>query len=293
MIRFATVLQSHWDWRAAGNFVLGGAGSSLLAWSALAALGGSVSPWPVLLALALVGAGLVCVWLEIGRPWRALNVFRHPQRSWMTREGLVATLVFALGFGAVITDSVALLIAAGVAGLGFLYCQAHILAASKGVPAWREPAVVPLIGVTGLAEGCALLALFVAVGGARVAWVPWTLAALALLRTFAWRRYRGRLATSGAPATTQSRLARIDPLPVVGGWVAAALAVGAALAPAPADAVLLPLAGFAAVIGGWAMKFTMVTRAAHLQGYAFGRLRRGHPLDKARVPANPPPRTTR
>ena len=26
MIRFATVLQTQWDWRAAGNFVFGGAG---------------------------------------------------------------------------------------------------------------------------------------------------------------------------------------------------------------------------------------------------------------------------
>lgn len=293
MTRFATILQGHWDWRAAGNFLLGGAGSALLAWSALAAVGGAVTPWPMLLALALVGAGLACVWLEIGRPWRALNVFRHPQRSWMTREGLVATFAFALGLGAAVTGGVALLIAAGVAGLAFLYCQARILAAAKGVPAWREPAIVPLIVVTGLAEGIALLALFVAAGGARAAWLPWTLAALALLRVFTWRHYRGRLAASGAPATTQSRLARIDPLPVGSGWVTAVLAVGAALAPAPADAILLALAGLAAVIGGWAMKFTIVTRAAHLQGYAFGRLRRGHPLDKARVSANPPLRTTR
>ena len=166
MIRFATVLQSHWDWRAAGNFVLGGAGSSLLAWSALAALGGAVLLWPVLLALALVGAGLGCVWLEIGRPWRALNVFRHPQRSWMTREGLVATLTFALG-------------------------------------------------------------------------------------------------------------------------------LGAAFASTPAAAALLPLAGLAAVAGGWAMKFTIVTRAAHLQGYAFGRLRHGHPLGNGRAASQLPQRRSR
>ena len=293
MTRLPTTLPGPWAGRAAGNFVRGGAGSALLAWSALAALGGAASPWPVLLGLALVGAGLACVWLEIGRPWRALNVFRHPQRSWMTREGLVATVAFALGLGAAVTGGVALLIAAGVAGLGFLYCQARILTAAKGVPAWREPAIVPLIVVTGLAEGSALLALFAAAGGARAAWLPWTLAALALLRAFSWRHYRGRLAASGAPAMTLSRLARIDLLPVGSGWVSAALAVGAALAPAPADAILLALAGLAAVIGGWAMKFTIVTRAAHLQGYAFGRLRRGHPLGKARVSANPTLRTTR
>jgi phenylacetyl-CoA:acceptor oxidoreductase subunit 2 len=293
MIRFATVLQSHWDWRAAGNFVLGGAGSSLLAWSALAALGGAVLLWPVLLALALVGAGLGCVWLEIGRPWRALNVFRHPQRSWMTREGLVATLTFALGLGAAATNAVALLIAAGIAGIGFLYCQARILTAAKGVPAWREPAIVPLIIVTGLAEGNALLALLAGAGGVRPAWLPWTLAALVLLRALVWRRYRDGLAATGAPAATQARLARIDPLPVGGGWVAAGLAVGAAFASTPAAAALLPLAGIAAVAGGWAMKFTIVTRAAHLQGYAFGRLRHGHPLGNGRAASQLPQRRSR
>ncbi len=48
------------------------------------------------LAMAFVGAGLFCVWLEIGRPWRFLNVFRHPARSWMTREAIIAIVLFIL-----------------------------------------------------------------------------------------------------------------------------------------------------------------------------------------------------
>ena len=41
-----------------------------------------------MLALALVAAGLGAVWLEIGRPLRAIHVFFNPCTSWMTREVL-------------------------------------------------------------------------------------------------------------------------------------------------------------------------------------------------------------
>ncbi len=288
MIRFATVLQTHWDWRAAGNFVFGGAGSALLVLNGLAFLGGAAPPpWIVLLALALVGAGLGCVWLEIGRPWRALNVFRHPQRSWMTREGLVATLAFGLGLGAAATGSIPLHAGAGIAGLAFLYCQARILRAAKGVPAWREPAIVPLILSTGFAEGTSLLALLALGTGAWPAWLPWSLAALALLRAVAWRRYRARIEASHVPAASRTRLAPFD-LPLGAGGVAtAALAIAAAFAPPFAASMLLALAGLAALAPGWAMKLTLVTRASHLQGYAFGRLRRGHPLTSSRNPIHP------
>lgn len=299
MIRFASTLQLHWDWRAAGNFVLGGAGSALLALMAASSLvSGDIPPLLLLVPLAFVGAGLGCVWLEIGRPWRALNAFRHPQLSWMTREAIVATLAFVLGLGAAVTGSKLLLIGAGLTGLGFLYCQGRILKAAKGVPAWREPAIVPLIIATGFAEACGLLALLVAVStvgpawlpwapawlpwlAGTPAWLPWALAALALLRVPVWRHYRSRLEKSQAPAAAQARLARLDRLTGSTGLVAAALAVAAAFSPAPASAALLALAGATVVVGGWTIKFVIVTGAAHLQGYAFGRLRHGHPLAAA------------
>ena len=41
--------------------------------------------------------------------------------------------------------------------VGFLFCQAMILQAAKGIPAWRANWVVPLILTTGFAEGCGLL----------------------------------------------------------------------------------------------------------------------------------------
>ena len=84
--------QTYWDIRAAGNFIGGGSGSGLIAVSALAALTGELEAarLPMLAGVVLVGLGLSLVWLEIGKPWRALNVFFHPQTSWMTRESLVA-----------------------------------------------------------------------------------------------------------------------------------------------------------------------------------------------------------
>ncbi|MFO1300525.1 MAG: hypothetical protein U1F17_09100 [Burkholderiaceae bacterium] len=68
MIRFARILQRHWDWRAACNFVFGGTGGALLALAVFIDGGRAVASALLLLALALIGAGLGCVWLEIGRP---------------------------------------------------------------------------------------------------------------------------------------------------------------------------------------------------------------------------------
>ena len=74
-------LQTYWDWRAVGNFVGGGPGTGFLAAVAVAAVLGEPSRFLAAIALAFVGVGLTCVWLEIGRPWRALNVFFNPRTS--------------------------------------------------------------------------------------------------------------------------------------------------------------------------------------------------------------------
>ena len=122
------------------------------------------------LALALIAFGLSMVWLEIGRPLRALNVFFHPQTSWMSREALLVLPVLALAGVAVIlgqnwvTLPSQIRLAAGpfeitsaVLALAFLFSQARILTASHGVPAWREPSLQIVIIVSGIAEGLGLL----------------------------------------------------------------------------------------------------------------------------------------
>ena len=144
--------QTQWDWRAAGNFVCGGAGGGLIAFAAMSGAQGPVLAVLLLGGLALVGTGLVCVWLEIGRPLRALHVFFNPRTSWMTREGFAALLlmpvVLAAAAGLPGFDWLAAVLA-----LAFVYCQGRILKAAKGIPAWREPLIVPLLVFTGLAEG--------------------------------------------------------------------------------------------------------------------------------------------
>ena len=272
--------QAHWDLRAAGNFIGGGTGCGLVLACALAVLLGAPLPR---LALALgavcIAAGLTLVWLEIGKPWRALHVFFHPQTSWMTREGilagpLLAACALAWWFGQPLWLAGAAPLAAG-----FLYSQARILRAARAIPAWSNPSLVPLIIATGLAEGLgayvalsALAALATSAGDtADAASLPLVLAALAagVAREGLRGRYRRALHTARAPQPTLAWFDRtevrvLQALRVVStGLLALGLAVpdGWALA-------ALALGGLLAVAGGWGFKVVLITRAAYTRGAA-------------------------
>lgn len=276
--RFGTIHQTSWDGRAAGNFICGGAGAALLAMTVLGAWP-AVPDWRLLvLALALIGAGLAFVWTEIGRPWRAFNVLFHPRTSWMTREAFVAGLIAALVLATIATGMTAAAYAAALAGLLFLYCQGRILRAAKGIPAWREPGIVRLIVATGLVEGLALLMLADLLIGAARPSMPAALLLLVVLRFGAWWRYRSRMLASDAPRSTRTTLAVVH----------RALLTGTALPVlACTPAMILPdmaslgtaIAALSALAAGWYFKYLLITRAAQVQGYALGnKLRRGHPL---------------
>jgi phenylacetyl-CoA:acceptor oxidoreductase subunit 2 len=224
--------------------MLGGAGSGLMV-----ALGmvGAESPIPVMLSLALIAVGLGAVWLEIGRKLRALHVLFNPFTSWMTREAFVAVLLFPLGLGSIFVP--AALPGAAIAALAFLYCQARILRAAKGIPAWRAPEVVPLVVATGLAEGAGLALFF------NQETVLIALFAIAVgFRAFAGWRYRIAV-TAAVPALSGVAVAILV-------LVAAGLYVQEALL----------LAGIAAVASGWWLKFSLVTRAATAQGFTLPRV---------------------
>lgn len=272
-----TRVQTNWDWRAAGNFMFGGSGSGLLVVAALAALPEAPSTVQVLSGLILMGAGLALVGLEIGRPLRAINVFLHAEASWMTREAAVAVLTFALALAGVASGVKGLLLAAAAAGLAFLYCQARILRASKGIPAWREAAVTPLIVGTGLAEGAGQVLLIGGAVGGAPAWVPYAAIALLILRALAWVHYRGRLAAGRAPAGALELLGKINRGVLLAGHALPAVLLIAGLALPPQAGVLAALASACIVLSGWHMKFSIITRAAFVQGFAFGRLKRGLP----------------
>ncbi len=236
--------QRHWDARAALNFMLGGAGSGLIVFAAIGRLD---APWAVALALMLIAGGLGAVWLEIGRKLRALHVLFNPLTSWMTREAFVAVLLFPLGLGSIFVPQA--LPSAALAAAAFLYCQARILRAAKGIPAWRAPEVVPLIVATGLAEGAGLALFFTQETSLLV------LFGLAVgFRAFAGWRYR-------AAATTA--------VPALSGVTVAILLLAAA---GIYVQEVLVLAGVAAVASGWWLKFALVTRAAPAQGFTLPRV---------------------
>jgi len=265
--------QANWDARAAANFIGGGSGSGLLIAAAVAYAAGAPYRPLALAALALIAVGLTCVSLEIGRPWRALNVFFHPQTSWMARESLVAVPLFAAGAAALWQDGGAYAWVAAALAAAFLWCQAQILRAAKGIPAWRAPWVVPLILSTGLAEGVGVLAVACVLPATHALARPVSaaLVGLLLLRAVVWQTYRARLE---APKRALAALDRAAPLfHRVGNWVAALLAaIAALLAP---DAVVAPLgavAGAIAVAAGWGLKFVLVARAGFNQGFALPHL---------------------
>jgi phenylacetyl-CoA:acceptor oxidoreductase subunit 2 len=261
--RVAPWVQMHWDWRAAGNFIGGGTGTGVLIAVALtrpAAAGGAIA-----LGLVCVGAGLLCVWAEIGRPWRALNVLRHAATSWMTREALLAPLLFGCGALAALTQSAGWRVAAAACAALYLYSQARMLQAAKGIPAWRQPRSVPLMLATGLAEGSGLLAAWSVVTGSAVSRVAALVVLLCIARIVAWSLYRQALHRDGAP---RAALAAVDalnrPLTVTDVLTSAIAAVGVA-----SGVAWLPgLAGAAALATGWALKTTLMRRAAYNQGFA-------------------------
>ena len=263
--------QRNWDFRAALNFIFGGAGAGLLVLAAFAGLAGDALRAELLLGMALIGAGLISVWFEIGRPLRAMNVGFNPFTSWMTRESYAAGLVFALGLAAVWFASQPLAQAAALAALVFAYCQGRLLQGAKGIPAWRVPALGWLNFTTALTEGAGL---FVALATAFDTPAAGVLAyfSLALIaRGLAWSIYRGSIARSAArPAL--AALERAGKILIQFGTLAPlALLLLGLLAPEVARIALL-LAGAAALAAGWQFKFVLITRAAYNQGFALPHL---------------------
>jgi len=267
--RIAPRRQTNWDWRAAGNFIAGGSGGALLLWASLAGLlGGEVRPL-LGAGMALVALGLSCVWFEIGRPWRALNTFRHGATSWMTREAIVALLLFGCGSLALWSAQRVLVTATGLLGLAFLYAQARILTANKGIPAWRQPRSLPLVLVTGLTEGAALL-VCASWFEPRLATASSLLALLAALRLYVWRRYLAAMVHEAAPAGAIKALRRIDgAFRWAGNALPALLALLAGWTGSPGVAAV---AALLAALAGWRCKYALICEAAFTQGFVLPRL---------------------
>jgi len=263
--------QQSWDARAAGNFIGGGAGCGLLLFSTLAGAQGGLRQALIVVALLLVAGGLLCVWAEIGRPWRAVNVLFHPHTSWMSREAVLAPLLLGCGAAAMVWPLLQPL--AALLAAAFLYCQARILHAARGIPAWREALTVPLLVATGITEGAGL---YWAVApawqpGGSAAWVGFGL--LLVLRFAIGARWYRRLAAVLRPAPLRA-VNRAGHGYNAGTLLPLALVVLVLAAPLPSALALAlqALAGVLAAAGGALFKFMLVTRAGFNQGFALPHL---------------------
>ena len=155
-----------------------GAGYGLLFWLALLRPLGLTPPSPTLavitlvLALALITAGLLSSTAHLGRPeraWRALSQWRS---SWLSREGVAALLTYvpAALFGLALLagwNGVAalsgLLAAAGAAVT--VWCTGMIYASLRTVRQWRHPLVPWGYLLFSAFSGAALLAAAAAFAG--------------------------------------------------------------------------------------------------------------------------------
>ncbi len=261
--------QTQWDWRAACNFMGGGAGSGLVMFTALAGVQGTAAALLLLIGLALVGLGLSCVWAELGRPLRALHVFFNPGTSWMTRESIAATALFPVGLAAAAGAHLGVGAAAWPAALlalAFIYCQSRMLQAARGIPAWREPLSVALLIGTSLAEGAALFWLLQPWHGRGGTALALLFGVALLARAAIWLGYRRRLAGRVA-SRARIPLDRAGRILLLGGTVAPLLLLLVA-GFGVASTALAALAGLLAVAAGAWLKFTLVTRAGFNQGFA-------------------------
>jgi Fe-S-cluster-containing dehydrogenase component/DMSO reductase anchor subunit len=263
--------QPHWDWKAAANFLCGGAGAGLFAFAAAASLWGAPM-WPVgLFALGLIAIGLALLMLKIGRPWRFVYVLLQPRRSWMTREAWIVAAFFPVALAALWLDNPLLTIIAAALGLAFLFCQAMILKAAMGVPIWRARNIVPLILSTGLAEGGGLFLCAAAVWplpDLGVFLAAAFVVMLAAARAWEWRCYLVHLMKDGAPARSLDVLRPCRGWFLAVGFIAPATVITLGFILPDAAEVLFAVAGIMVFAAGWVLKFVMITRAAYNQGFA-------------------------
>jgi phenylacetyl-CoA:acceptor oxidoreductase subunit 2 len=272
----AARLQRFWDLRAACNFIGGGTGSGLLVWTA-AGFYTTGSPYfaAALTGLLFVAAGLFMVWLEIGKPWRAFNLFFRPQTSWMTREGIVAIPLFIAGGISILFDAdvylgldlpsplIPAMVAASLS-LAFLYCQTRIIHAAKGLPAWHASGVVPLLGLSGLTEGVGVYLMVMAFQGTVYLFAQIAAMVLVIARVLAWYRYLSGLQRSAAPESTIIALTGSSAGFVTIGHALPMIFLALGIFVPGMASLLAVLAGITTTLGGWYLKVRLITKAAYI-----------------------------
>lgn len=268
-------LQTFWDFRAAMNFILGGMGSGL---AFLAMLGhfyqglpGSALLGIYIMSGIFMAAGLTFVWLEIGRKLRFMHVFYRPHSSWMTREAMVAGLFYAALILDLVWTRQWLHGLIGISALSFLFCQARILYAAKGIPVWRAPLIPWMIVSSGLLEGAGLYVLchlfrpdtiILDRGMITLGMI------LAITSGCLWIAYRLTAKRRGIPPLARRVLNRAGPYVVIAGYAVPLVGFAALNSFGRASLLIYFLTGMGAVLGGALWKFIIITRASYQQGFA-------------------------
>lgn len=272
--------QGWWDIRAAMNFILGGLGSGLavMAFLSYALLDApeAILPYAFAGAGTSVSLGLAFVLFKIGRKTRFLYAVLRPQTSWMSREiYVVAAFYAAVGAYLLWPDPIFAALVASLA-LAFVVCQARILFAAKGIPAWRAPTIPWLIVASGLQEGGSALSLLMAPLGVLSAQAP---AQAALGLTFAvvsaalWRDYVASARDRGIPPRARMAIGAATPwIHLIAHAVPGALCAAVLTIPLLPPNTLLELAAGAAILGGAIWKSTVIIGAACFNGFSMPRL---------------------
>jgi phenylacetyl-CoA:acceptor oxidoreductase subunit 2 len=149
-----------------------------------------------------------------------------------------------------------------------------MLQTAKGIPAWRDPWVVPLIVTTGLVEGAGLFFLTAPLHEIDGQPLLALFAALVIVRMLLWRVYRRRLIGAGALRANGALDSAGWMLQLVGTLAPVALiaAILAGVVSATQIPIFAAIAGFAATVAGITMKYAIVTRAGFNQGFALAHL---------------------
>jgi DMSO reductase anchor subunit len=212
-----------------------GAGYGLLGWLAAGVLVGAVAPTgafaatALVLALALITAGLLSSTLHLGRPERAWRAMSQWSTSWLSREGVLAVATYvptglwllaaALAPGLWWIVTAALALASLVGAIATVWATGMIYQSLPTIRAWSEPLVAPVYLVLSAATGGTLLVLLQGLSGGSTA-TAGLLAAVALaaggvLKWLYWQRIDTAPRTWTAEAATGlgsiGRVRPVDP----------------------------------------------------------------------------------
>lgn len=279
-------LQKFWDMRATANFFFGGMSSGFAIMAFVAYLFGEISGRSLTLAYvgaaAVMSVGLFAVFLEIGRKSRAIFALKKISTSWMTREIWAAIAFFALVATDFVFNNFFLHVVTAVAAVAFLYCQARILHAARGIVAWRVAEIPVMLVTGGLLEGTGLLAianglyprLFTTSQVCAIAGIILCCVGFGLWATYASRArvlkdddfYLDILENHFSRPTRNAINAVKWPVHVIGHLLPILAIVFGYLSKSQPQWLWI-VGGGLAVVGGLIWKSTVITRASHQQGF--------------------------